>query len=70
MDNADIASVYEQRLIEHAINVKKEDHSAFVTGYCLNCGERLDAPRRWCDADCHDDWDRRERRLKCQIIIA
>lgn len=26
------------------------------TGHCLNCGEPMPAGRRWCDADCRDDW--------------
>ncbi|MDR3053995.1 MAG: hypothetical protein LBU53_01125 [Zoogloeaceae bacterium] len=27
------------------------------TGYCLNCGEPLADMRRWCSADCRDDWE-------------
>ena len=27
------------------------------TGFCLNCGEKLNDNRRWCDKDCADDWD-------------
>ena len=29
-----------------------------ATGLCLNCGAVVDPPRRWCDADCRDDWQR------------
>lgn len=29
------------------------------TGYCYNCGARVPSPRRWCDADCRDDWEKR-----------
>lgn len=28
------------------------------TGRCLWCGEPADDGRRWCDADCRDDWER------------
>jgi RNA polymerase-binding transcription factor DksA len=28
-----------------------------ATGYCLNCGLPLPEPRRWCSADCRDDWE-------------
>ncbi|PZQ21150.1 MAG: hypothetical protein DI569_12860 [Sphingopyxis macrogoltabida] len=27
-----------------------------ATGHCLNCGEPMPEGRRWCDADCRDDW--------------
>lgn len=33
------------------------------TGYCLNCDEPLE-DRRFCDADCRDEFDKRESRLK------
>lgn len=30
-------------------------------GECLNCGEPLAPPLRWCDAACRDDWQRINR---------
>ena len=35
---------------------------AVATGYCLNCGESLEGDRRFCDADCRDDWQKLKRR--------
>jgi RNA polymerase-binding transcription factor DksA len=35
-----------------------------ATGYCLACGEDVEAPRRWCDADCRDMWEKDKRRTK------
>lgn len=35
-------------------------HSIQPTGNCLNCDERLDDGRRWCDTDCRNDWERRK----------
>ena len=32
------------------------------TGYCLFCGAELAPPRRWCDADCRDLWERQKKR--------
>lgn len=32
---------------------------AAFTGECLECGERVEHPRRWCNAVCRDDWERR-----------
>jgi hypothetical protein len=31
------------------------------TGECYNCGEQLDGDRRFCDADCRDQFDKRQR---------
>lgn len=34
------------------------------TGFCLNCGP--DVPladgQRWCDGDCRDDWQKRQKK--------
>jgi hypothetical protein len=35
---------------------------AKATGYCLHCGEDLPSERRFCDADCRDDWEKLKRR--------
>lgn len=35
-----------------------------ATGLCLNCGTPLADDRRWCDADCRDDWERQQRRTR------
>lgn len=33
-----------------------------ATGYCLNCGERMNYPeQKWCDSDCCSDWEKRNR---------
>lgn len=31
-----------------------------VSEACLNCGERTTSGARWCDAECRDDWSRRQ----------
>lgn len=33
-------------------------------GQCYWCGEPLPSPRRWCDADCRDDWERDHARRR------
>jgi hypothetical protein len=40
-------------------NLKPE---AEATGECLWCCEELVAPKRWCDADCRDAWEKDKRR--------
>jgi predicted nucleic acid-binding Zn ribbon protein len=34
------------------------------TGFCLFCSEPLSTGRRFCDADCRDDFEREEARQK------
>lgn len=31
-------------------------------GLCLNCSAEIAGERRWCDADCRDQWDADNRR--------
>lgn len=31
-------------------------------GHCLNCGERVKKERRWCNAECREDWEARQCR--------
>lgn len=64
MDDADladkrIADAVESARNEAAYNLR---HAAQATGHCLNCGEKLDDGRRWCDSDCSCDWSRRTGR--------
>lgn len=34
------------------------DPAALWTGRCWNCEEPVDKPRRWCDAECRDEWEK------------
>jgi hypothetical protein len=65
MDDADRS---EPRLAEETARevarIRAEASAARVFEECRNCGEDLPAARRragFCDADCRDDWQRRER---------
>lgn len=31
---------------------------ANFTGFCFHCEEPVSYPRRWCNADCRDDWEK------------
>lgn len=38
---------------------KRRDAQAVGVGYCLNCGEEInESDRRWCNAECRDDWEK------------
>jgi uncharacterized OB-fold protein len=60
-DDADNA----QRHIEAemaGLLARRRTEAPAATGFCLNCGAVVEPPRRWCDADCRDDWQREHGR--------
>lgn len=32
-------------------------------GFCLYCSEEVEGDRRWCDAECRDEWQTRQGRV-------
>lgn len=48
------------------VSYKAAQHRLGYTGHCHFCGDITGGGRRFCDADCRDDYER-ERRLKKQI---
>lgn len=59
MDDADRAEAQEEMARQAALIVRRRVGPTY-TGICLNCGEPLERPFRWCDGDCREDWVRRE----------
>ena len=58
-DNIDRANEITEQLQERQIKAARaKPPAAASTGYCLNCGEDLESPRRWCDSSCRDDWEK------------
>ncbi|WP_372941466.1 hypothetical protein [Shewanella sp.] len=58
-DNIDRANEITEQLKERQIKAARENTSlAKATGYCLNCSEKLNDSRRWCDPNCRDDWEK------------
>ena len=55
-DQAQLEMETEEQL-RSRINLKPD---APVTGKCLDCGEPLDPPLRWCDSFCRDAWQKRK----------
>lgn len=62
MDEADKASVLEELWRDNAIAHRHKHIRLLVaTGFCHNCREPLNnTTQRFCDADCRDDWEKRE----------
>lgn len=56
MDIIDNAAATEELHRTLALKAINRGPQVVATGRCLNCGEPTPEPRRWCDADCRDDW--------------
>lgn len=58
----DAACRNEELRREIALRERKPEGPA-ETGHCLNCGPDAPLPpgQRWCDTDCRDDWEARQR---------
>lgn len=61
MDPVDYASCREAEILADALAAARRGAPGpLATGRCLNCETELDDRRRWCDADCMGDWERRQ----------
>ena len=62
-DEFDLASDIEQQHRDSAINaIRKKKPVAQATGLCLTCMMPVDNGRRWCCADCRDQWSKENER--------
>ena len=57
-DENDLASHHQELFTRHAL-AKRKPEGPEPTGECLRCYAPLPGgQRRWCDAECRDDWER------------
>lgn len=57
MDAADISQQKEELFSRaNLYKSKREIVAVKPNGFCLFCGEPVSENRRWCDAECRDDW--------------
>lgn len=66
-DEADKSDERIQMAIESGVNAAHDAKpEAPHSGYCLTCGPKKPLPvnQRWCDADCRDDWQKEQDRIK------
>lgn len=63
-DPLDLSVAQQETILKFQLAARKPEGPAY-TGYCLdpNCGEELEAPRRWCNASCREAWEH-DRRLR------
>jgi hypothetical protein len=57
-DDADQADLLIEAALQDAIAAARRPTGPVATGYCLWCDEPLAAGRRWCGAECRDEWER------------
>lgn len=58
-DEIDVANENTAIQTDMAIqNIRNSIKPIIYVGYCLTCGEDVPAPRRWCDAECRDGYER------------
>jgi hypothetical protein len=62
-DEADRAEDSIDAMLNAAIN-KRHEAGPKATGRCLWCGVKLPPGRRWCDAECRDDWEVHAKRRR------
>ena len=57
MDEADITEKNREYLERSNLHKSKRfTPETTYTGQCWYCGEKVEAPRRWCNVNCRDDW--------------
>jgi hypothetical protein len=42
-------------------SLRSQKPKALFTGFCLHCEIVVEEPKRWCDADCRDQWEVRNK---------
>lgn len=60
-DTSDRATQRELEICADALREVRRFPALPYTGRCHNCGEVTGNDMRFCDADCRDDFERRER---------
>lgn len=62
-DEIDRAEHLQSIILDAAVKQRRDVSGVPVmgTGRCHSCGDRVEDGRRWCDADCRDDWEKGER---------
>ncbi len=60
-DPLDQARHTSDMLLQHSL-AHREPEAPAACGHCLYCQTALKPPRRWCNADCRDDWQNDQKR--------
>lgn len=58
-DIADRGEAYQAKLNADALRIRMPEGPK-PTGFCFFCHTPVKGQRRWCDAECRDDWEREQ----------
>ena len=61
VDDVDRANEQVQKSIEDTLKNIDTTIPKNITGECLTCGLSVDNERRWCNADCRDNYEKNQR---------
>jgi predicted nucleic acid-binding Zn ribbon protein len=59
VDEADAADLTQEQALTAAL--RRRHATLPAVGACYSCAEPVDDGRRFCDADCRQDWERAEK---------
>lgn len=60
MDLADLAEKETDNFFQNCVNNRRETDRLHYIGICYNCEERVDSKKVFCNAECADDYRRRQ----------
>lgn len=63
MDLADQCDVQNELAHHHNILNSRKPEGPVANGSCYFCGETVPAGHRWCDRDCRDSYEMRQRNV-------
>ena len=58
VDDVDRANEQIEKSIEDTLKNIDTTIPKNITGECLTCGQPVNDERRWCDADCRDNYEK------------
>lgn len=58
-DDIDRTQERAEALAPYLARLSRRPEAPPATGRCLNCDEPVEHPRRWCNNECREDWERR-----------
>lgn len=61
MDEADLAQDHIEKTLALQIAQARAKAAQQPSGECLNCGEPLGEGRRYCNSECREDFEAREK---------
>lgn len=61
-DEADIGNQLAEHFMSLSLKTKlKAEGPDKLLGLCYACGKEVSAHQRWCDAECRDDWEAKQK---------